>query len=202
MIKVENLTVKYGERVILNNYSYQFEDNKVYCIMGKSGCGKTTLLRAIAGLLKPYRGTVYYNNQKINRQNREIFMMHQHYTNFPWKTCLQNVLFPIELREKIKPEHTETALALLETVGLGGHAAKYPYELSGGMKQRLSLARVLISRPKLLLMDEPLSALDSTTRTRMQDLILAFHREMGNTLIMVTHDPAEADKMKDVIITF
>jgi ABC-type nitrate/sulfonate/bicarbonate transport system ATPase subunit len=200
VIQLENVNLRFGTKVIFDNYNYSFEDNKVYCIMGKSGCGKTTLLRIIAGLLKPNSGSATYNGAKIHKSMPDIFMMHQSYTNFPWKTCFQNVLFPIALHQKVTEEHQKECFKMLDLVGLNGYANKYPYELSGGMKQRLSLARVLMSNPKVILMDEPLSALDSVTRIKMQDLLLAFHQETQNLMIMVTHDLTEAEKMNDVMI--
>jgi NitT/TauT family transport system ATP-binding protein len=200
LIKVNNVSKKFDKKIILNNYSRVFEDNKIYSIIGRSGCGKTTLLRIIAGLIEPDTGSVTYNDGKIDKKMPEIFMMHQHYTNFPWKTCLENVLFPIELKSKVTKEHEMQAVELLKQVGLGENINMYPYELSGGMKQRLSLARILMTKPPVILMDEPMSALDDKTRVKMQDYILELHAETKNTIIMVTHDVDEARKMGDEII--
>lgn len=200
MIELKDVSLKYEDKVIFNNYSFTFESNKVYCIIGKSGCGKTSLLRIISGLEKPKKGTVMYGNKRITRPIKNIFMMHQSYTNFPWKSCLDNVLFPIKLHGKVTGEHREQAVNLLEEVGLGEYLDKYPYELSGGMKQRLALARTLMIKPEVILMDEPLSALDPVTRVGMQNMILRLHRETQNTIIMVTHDHEEAKRMADVII--
>src|SRR5690242_11446938 len=138
MIQLQNITKKYNRKVILNNYSYTFEDNKIYCLIGASGCGKTTLLRIISGLDRADRGKAFYNSKRITRPIKNIFMMNQCYTNFPWKTCLENVLFPIKLFEKVNDEHVQQAEALLKEVGLEEYKNHYPYELSGGMKQRLA----------------------------------------------------------------
>lgn len=200
MINVNGVTVKFGEKTVLNEFSTSFEENKIYCILGRSGCGKSTLLRTIAGLLKPTGGEVQYGGKKITKPNDDIFMMHQSYTNFPWKNCLENVLFPIKLKRKVTNEDQKEALELLVKVGLGEHVDKYPDELSGGMKQRLALARVLMSRPKVILMDEPLSALDDKTRVEMQNLIMGLQKETKNTIIMITHHKGDADKMADQII--
>lgn len=200
MINVNSVTVKFGEKTVLNEFSASFEENKIYCILGRSGCGKSTLLRTIAGLLKPTDGEVQYGGKKITKPNDDIFMMHQSYTNFPWKNCLENVLFPIKLKRKVTNEDQKEALELLVKVGLGEHVDKYPDELSGGMKQRLALARVLMSRPKVILMDEPLSALDDKTRVEMQNLIMGLQKETKNTIIMITHHKGDADKMADQII--
>lgn len=204
MINLNNVTMKFHdkkkEKIILDGYNYTFEDNKIYCIMGKSGCGKSTMLRLIAGLIKPQQGEILYNGTKVHTSNPDIFMMHQNYSNFDWKTSLDNVLLPISLKQKITEEHEELAITMLKTVGLEDAIEKYPYEMSGGMKQRLALARTLIMQPKVILMDEPLSALDPKTRSSMQNLLLDLHYKTKNTIIMVTHDVDEANKMKDVLI--
>jgi len=197
MLIAKDITMKY-DRVIFDGFSYVFEDNKIYCILGKSGIGKTTLLRILAGLQKPDRGIVTFNDKKVTKPNLDIFMMHQQYTNFPWKTCYENVIMPLELKG-IKPDK-ETVLYALENVGLKEYINKYPYELSNGMQQRLALVRTMMCEPKVILMDEPLSALDPKNRSEMQDLILDFQRTTKNTIIMVTHDPDEARKMNNVII--
>lgn len=200
MIKVDNITVKFDNKIVFDSYSNTFEDNKIIGILGSSGCGKSTLLRTIAGLITPSKGQIIFNNSKIKKPNPEIFMMHQTYSNFPWKNCLKNVLFPIQIQEKITSKHEEEAKKILEKVGLEDYIYKYPHELSGGMKQRLALARILMSKPKVVLMDEPLSALDPKTRNDMQNLVLQMHYETKNTIIMVTRDPDEAKKMCDIII--
>jgi ABC-type nitrate/sulfonate/bicarbonate transport system ATPase subunit len=126
-------------------------------------------------------------------------MMHQRYTNFDWLSCLDNVLIA-ERKRKGRRELKNEAIEVLKKVGLGDYLDRYPTELSGGMQQRLALARVLFAKPKVLLMDEPLSALDDTTREKMQQLILDCHKETQNTILMVTHSVDEATKMCDHII--
>jgi len=200
VIQVENLSVSFGSNKILSDLNINFESNKIYCILGKSGTGKTTLLRSIAGLLKPSEGKVLYEGKQITKPIKNIFMMHQNYTNFQWKNCMENVLFPIKLNRKATNEDYIEATKLLVGVGLGDHVKKYPEQLSGGQKQRLSLARVLMSKPEVILMDEPLSALDDKTREEMQDLIMSFQKETKSTIIMITHSKSDADKMADHII--
>ncbi len=202
MIEVKNISKSFDKKIILKNYSYSFEDNKIYCLIGESGCGKTTLLRIISGLDRPDKGEVFYNNTPIKKPSKNIFMMNQSYTNFPWKTCLENVLFPIKLQGQVREEHKKQAIDLLTEVGLEESINHYPYELSGGMKQRLALARTLMIKPEVILMDEPLSALDPSTREKMQDMIIKLHKETQNTIIMITHDHDEAEKMGDIVLKF
>ncbi len=200
MIVLENVTVRYGEKTVLDKFNQSFAENTLHVIIGRSGCGKTTMLRTIAGLIIPSGGRVLYNNNVITKPIRDIFMMHQGYTNYPWKTCLDNILFPIELQGRVTNEQKEEAIELLNKVGLYDYQNKYPYELSGGMKQRLALARTLMSKPPVILMDEPLSALDFNTRSDMQKLVMDLHDNTNNTIIMVTHDLEEANKMGENII--
>lgn len=192
MIQLNNLVVGY-DKPLLNPITATFEDNKVYGILGKSGCGKSTLLRTIAGLNKQMSGSIVKNDASVP------YMMHQRYTNFDWLSCLDNVLIA-ERKRKGRRELKGEAIEVLKKVGLGDYLDRYPTELSGGMQQRLALARVLFAKPKVLLMDEPLSALDDTTRERMQQLILDYHKETQNTILMVTHSVDEAIKMCDHII--
>lgn len=200
VIQVKDLSVSFGDNKVLDNVSLEFVDNKIYCVLGRSGTGKTTLLRSIAGLLKPTDGKITYGDEEITKPNENIFMMHQNYANFPWKDCMENVLFPIKLKRKATKEDYIEATELLFRVGLGDHIEKYPEQLSGGQKQRLSLARVLMSKPEVILMDEPLSALDDKTRVEMQDLIMDLQKETKNIIIMITHSKSDADKMADHII--
>lgn len=192
MITLNNLVVGY-ERPLMKPLNYKFEDGKIYGVLGKSGCGKSSLLRTIARMNKPLGGQV------VNQRKDQIYMMHQKYTNFNWLTCLDNVLIAERNRRKRK-ELRQKAIEVLQKVGLGEYLDRYPTELSGGMQQRLALARVLFVRPSILLMDEPLSALDDITRVKMQQLIMDTHKETGNTIIMVTHSVDEARKMCDQII--
>lgn len=192
MIQLNNLVVGY-DKPLLNPITATFEDNKVYGILGKSGCGKSTLLRTIAGLNKQMSGSIVKNDASVP------YMMHQRYTNFDWLSCLDNVLIA-ERKRKGRRELKDEAIEVLKRVGLGDYLDRYPTELSGGMQQRLALARVLFAKPKVLLMDEPLSALDDTTREKMQQLILDCHKETQNTILMVTHSVDEAIKMCDHII--
>lgn len=192
MITLNNLVVGYN-KPLMKPLNLTFENGHIYGVLGKSGCGKSTLLKTIAKMQKPLSGGVQRND------NDQIYMMHQRYTNFNWLTCLDNVLIA-ERNKKKRKELKPKAISVLQQVGLGEYLDRYPTELSGGMQQRLALARVLFVKPSYLLMDEPLSALDDSTRAKMQQLIMDIHKETNNTIIMVTHSVEEAHKMCDEII--
>lgn len=202
MLCLNNLSVGYSKKSpLLSNLNYSF-DSKIYGIMGRSGKGKTTLLRTIAGLIRPLKGEVKIDNLVVHSPGKNgIYMMHQSYSNFDWWTCLDNLLIADRINHATCDEtrHKE-AITMLEKVGLGEYVSKYPLQLSGGQKQRLALARVLYTKPKVLLMDEPLSALDSDTRSEMQKLVLSQHKEQRSTVLLVTHSESEANVMCDEII--
>lgn len=198
MIQLNDLSIGYNRVPILSGISQTFNNGLIYGILAKSGTGKTTLLKTIAGLLKPVSGEVVIDGTVYRKTDKNpMYMMHQRYSNFGWLTCLQNVL--IAQRDKHLRNECE-ALKVLDNVGLEEYADKWPSQLSGGMQQRLALARTLYVQPKYLLMDEPLSALDDATREKMQKLILEVHRKTNNTILMVTHSQPEAAKMCDYII--
>ena len=201
MIEVKNLYTGYSrDKPLLKGFNYTF-DTKVYGILGQSGCGKTTLLRTIAGLVKPLSGEVVINGEVVTKASKNnVYMMHQNYTSFDWLKCLDNVLIAKKVKGRVNGEDINRAKQILSLVGLEGNEDKFPKQLSGGMRQRLALARTLFMSPEIILMDEPLSALDVNTREIMQDLIIQKHKETNNTIIMVTHSREEAKKMCDVII--
>lgn len=201
MITINNLYTGYEKsKPLLTDFNYVFE-NKIYGILGESGCGKTTLLRTIAGLIKPLSGEIIIDGNKVkNASNNNVYMMHQNYTSFDWLTCIENVVIARKINQKVTNKDYQNAREFIKHVGLEGYEDKYPKQLSGGQRQRLALARTLFANPQTILMDEPLSALDETTRHEMQDLIVALHRGSKNTIIMVTHSKNEAKKMCDVII--
>ena len=205
MIELKNITTGYSKnKPLKKNFTYTFENDKMYGILGESGCGKSTLLKTIAGLIYPLSGEIYVDGKILERADKNnIYMMHQNYTSFDWLTCIDNILITEKIKHKrITDENRKNALRWLDKVGLKDYADKYPTQLSGGMKQRLALARTLYMKPSIILMDEPLSALDEKTRTEMQDLILDIHKETHNTIIMITHSKEEAYKMCDQVLKF
>ena len=204
MIELKKLTIGYTrDTPLISDIDYVFEDNKVYGILGKSGYGKSTLLRTIAGLQKPLSGEVFIDNKQVkNARTSEAYMMFQNYTCFDWLKCLDNVLIAQKVKGSVSDQDVENAKKWLSAVGLGNDLDKYPTQLSGGMKQRLALARTLFMNPKVVLMDEPLSALDEKTRTAMQNLIVEDHKHDKNIVIMITHSHEEAERVCDVVIDF
>lgn len=202
MISLCNLTVGYSRnQPLIEKINLEFGAN-VYGILGQSGKGKTTLLKTIAGLLKPISGSVLINGNLVKTATTSnVFMMHQNYSNFDWLTVLDNLLLVNKIKhQKPNKENIDRAMFMLKSVGLEGSEKLYPAQLSGGMKQRVALARILYIKPEIVLMDEPLSALDERTRRDMQNLIMNQHEEMHNTIIMVTHSSDEARIMCNEII--
>lgn len=199
MITLKNLSIGYGDEPLMTGLNMQFA-NKSYAILGESGCGKSTLLRTICGLQKPLQGEVFINDKLVTGVQKDVFMMHQHYTNYDWLNCLENVMLPAKIRGTYTEDTKEEALIALQQVGLLDKWKSYPFELSGGQKQRLALARTLFLKPKILLMDEPLSALDPVTRATMQELIKKLQHETKATILMITHSEEEAERVCHQII--
>ncbi|TAL75185.1 MAG: ABC transporter ATP-binding protein [Burkholderiaceae bacterium] len=162
-------------------------------LIGPSGCGKSTLLYMIAGFVKPDAGSITFDGKAVQGPGVERGIVFQEYALFPWRTVLGNILYGLQLRPEMSATtRTETARKAIDAVGLAGFEQHYPRQLSGGMKQRVAIARTLACRPDLLLLDEPYGALDALTREDMQDQLLEIWRATGQTIIMVTHDVTEA----------
>ena len=189
MIKLNSLVVGY-DKPLCSEINVLFDNNKIYGIIGESGKGKSTILKTICGFVRPIKGNVFCDSKD------KIYLMNQNYTNFDWMNCYKNVAIARKEESKGEIEY------LLERVGLFQHKEKYPSQLSGGMNQRLALARVLYKNPTHILMDEPLSALDEKTRKEMQSLIAEFKYRNKNTIIMVTHSLEEAKLLCDKIYEF
>ncbi len=176
----------------LNDVSFELEAGRLLTLLGPSGCGKTTLLNIAAGFLAPTSGTVSLGGKPITGPGQERGMVFQQGALFEWLTVAQNVSFGPRMNHKPKAETQELVDDLLHTVGLQGFGDKAVYELSGGMQQRVALARCLANDPEMILMDEPLGALDALTREKMQSLILKLWKDTGKTIILVTHSVEEA----------
>ena len=180
------------ETKVLNNVSFDFKDENITTIIGPSGCGKSTILNLIAGLIKPTRGTII--------KTTNIGYMFQKDNLFEWLNILDNVLIGLKIQKKMTEENIKYAKDLLIKYGLKEFISSYPNELSGGMRQRVSLIRALVTKPKLLLLDEPFSALDSQTRIIVSNDIYKIIKELKIQTILVTHDISEAISLSDQII--
>ena len=184
----------------LENIDLELHGGEFVSIVGTSGCGKSTMLRMIAGLTTPTTGTITVNGEKIAGTSTHRGMVFQQPTLFPWLTVEQNIDFSLRARGLKKADHQEKVERMLRVIGLEAFRSDYPGQLSGGMAQRVSLARTLICEPEILLLDEPLGALDAFTRMNMQDEILSVWRETRQLVVMVTHDVDEAVYMGSRVI--
>lgn len=185
--------------IALEKINIDINPGEFVSLVGPSGCGKSTLLRLITGLDKPNEGELYLDDDKITDPHYERGLVFQNPTLFPWLNVHDNVASGLKAR-KIYNEKKEEVAEFIKLVGLEGFEKSYPHQLSGGMAQRVSLARALVNHPKVLLLDEPLGALDAFTRMQMQDEILKLWEERGTTMILVTHDVDEAIYLSDRII--
>jgi NitT/TauT family transport system ATP-binding protein len=172
---------------------------EIVVFLGPSGCGKSTILKAVAGLLPPTSGEVLVEGHRVAGPGRDRGMVFQQYTSFGWLTVQENVEYGLRLAGVPAAERRKQAEHYLAAVGLANSTRQYPKELSGGMKQRVAIARTLINRPKLLLMDEPFGALDPQTRWDMQGLLIDISHKEDNTILFVTHDVAEAVYLADTV---
>lgn len=207
MIKVENLKKNYGSLEVLKNINLTVEEGEKLVIIGPSGSGKSTLIRCMNYLEEPTAGEVYINDQLMTKKNRGEMarkyssMVFQQFNLYPHMTVLQNLtLAPIKLQKVPKKEAEETAMKYLERVGLADKAGAYPQNLSGGQQQRVAIARAIVNEPEILLLDEPLGALDYKMRKEMQLELKLMHEQLGITFIFVTHDQEEALTMSDKIV--
>ncbi len=187
-----------GELTALRDVSLRVGQGEFVAIVGPSGCGKTTLLRLFGGLIQPEAGRILFNGEPLREPPSEIGMVFQKPALLPWRTVWDNVRLPLQIAGK--PEEPTRLRALLEAVGLAGFEAALPAELSGGMQQRVSLARALIGQPTLLLMDEPFGALDMMLRGEMNRLLLELWERERPTVVFVTHDLHEAVLLADRVI--
>jgi NitT/TauT family transport system ATP-binding protein len=186
---------------VLHDLDFQVLEGELVCIVGPSGCGKSTLLNAVDGLIEVSDGTILVDGHAVERPGPDRAMVFQHDSLFPWRTVLQNVMYGLDLQGKLsRAEKRERAGALVELVGLTGFADHYPHELSGGMRQRVNIARALVMEPQLLLLDEPFAALDAQTREFMQVELLKILARAKTTALFVTHQINEAVFLSNRVI--
>jgi len=203
-IDIDKLTIRLGEGAqafeAVQALDFSIAAGEFVCILGPSGCGKSTLLGALAGHLTPSAGTLRVDGQAVDGPSPQRGMVFQHHTLLPWRSVLDNVAFGLKMQGIGKAERQQRAREFLNLVGLQDFASRWPNQLSGGMQQRAEIARVLINRPRLLLMDEPFGALDAQTRSKMQELLLDIWGRVRTTVVFVTHDIDEALFLADRIL--
>lgn len=189
-----------GDITALEDISFSIASREFLTIVGSSGCGKSTLLRCIGGLLAPSSGTIRIGGQVVVEPDPRIGYVFQKAVLLPWRTVEENVMLPFEIKGSTTASDRESAHDVLELVGLGQYRNHRPTELSGGMQQRVSVARALVTRPSILLMDEPFGALDAQTRDTMNEELLRIWEEFQTTVVFVTHDIGEALFLSDRIV--
>jgi NitT/TauT family transport system ATP-binding protein len=203
VLKLQDITKRYGELLVLDGINFSVGEGEFVSVVGPSGSGKTTLLMTISGLQPPTSGDVVFDGKATPEPHDGMSIVFQDYSRslFPWRRNASNVALGMH-RNKIlsKSERLEHAISLLEQVGLGKFSRSFPWQLSGGMQQRVAIARALVSDPHLLLLDEPLAAVDAQTRAEIQDLILTLAAKRSQATLLVTHDVEEAIYMSDRII--
>ena len=203
IIELKNLSKNFGDNQVLKGIDLNIYENEFLTLLGPSGCGKTTILRIIAGFEEPSHGQVMFNGEdiaKVPAYKREVNTVFQKYALFPFLNVHDNVAFGLNLKKKDKKEIDEKVTKMLALIGLAGFGNRDITSLSGGQQQRVAIARALVNEPKVLLLDEPLAALDAKLRKGMQAELKKIQKEVGITFIFVTHDQEEALSMSDTIV--
>jgi len=204
ILAVDNVLKRFetpdGVLVAVDRVSLTVTPGEFLAVIGPSGCGKSTLFNMVGGLLGGYEGRISVAGETVKGPHPAIGMIFQEESTFPWRTVIDNVAFPLEIAGMAKAERLERARHFVALVGLEGFERRYPAELSGGMRQRVSLARTLASEPKILLMDEPFAALDEQTRLLLGDKVLQIQQELKQTTLLITHNITEAVQLADRIL--
>ncbi|MFL6947192.1 MAG: ABC transporter ATP-binding protein [Xanthobacteraceae bacterium] len=204
ILVVDGITKRFttpdGVLTAVDNVSLTVAPGEFLGVIGPSGCGKSTLFNVIGGLTDGYEGRVSVAGETVSGPHRSIGMVFQEESTFPWRSVIDNVAFPLEIAGLSKAERYEKARHFVDLVGLDGFERRYPAELSGGMRQRVSMARTLASEPKILLMDEPFAALDEQTRLLLGDKVLQSQQQLQQTTLIITHNITEAVQLSDRIL--
>jgi NitT/TauT family transport system ATP-binding protein len=204
ILVVENIVKRFesqdGVLTAVDDVSFNVNPGEFLAVIGPSGCGKSTLFNVIGGLLDGYEGRVRVGVETMHGPHPSIGMIFQEESTFPWRTVIDNVAFPLEIAGLPKAQRLDKAQHFIDLVGLSGFERRYPAELSGGMRQRVSMARTLASEPKILLMDEPFAALDEQTRLLLGDKVLQIQQELKQTTLLITHNLTEAVQLSDRIL--
>jgi NitT/TauT family transport system ATP-binding protein len=203
-LTVERFTKRFdtadGPLLAVDAMSFSVAPGEFLAVIGPSGCGKSTLFNAIGGLVSGYHGRIVVDGQPSSGPNPAIGMVFQEESTFPWRTVLDNVAFPLEIQGVARAERHARARDFISLVGLSGFERRYPAELSGGMRQRVAIARTLAFRPRILLMDEPFASLDEQTRLLLGDKVLQIQQELRQTTLLITHNLTEAVQLADRIL--
>jgi len=189
-----------GPLVAVDRVSLSVRPGEFLAVIGPSGCGKSTLFNIIGGLLDGYHGAVTVGGETVHGPHPAIGMVFQEESTFPWRTLIENVAFPLEIAGMRRKDRFDKARKFIALVGLGGFENRYPAELSGGMRQRVAIARTLASEPKILLMDEPFASLDEQTRLLLGDKVLQIQQDLQQTTLLITHNITEAVQLADRIL--
>src|SRR5262252_4717905 len=204
ILVVDNIVKQFdtpdGPLVALDHVSLSVRPGEFLAVIGPSGCGKSTLFNVIGGLLDGYQGAVTVGGETVHGPHPAIGMVFQEESTFPWRTVIENVAFPLEIAGMRKTDRFDKAKKFIALVGLNGFEKRYPAELSGGMRQRVAIARTLASEPKILLMDEPFASLDEQTRLLLGDKVLQIQQELQQTTLLITHNITEAVQLSDRIL--
>jgi NitT/TauT family transport system ATP-binding protein len=197
---VKQFATPEGPLVAVDHVSLQVRPGEFIAVIGPSGCGKSTLFNIVGGLVDDYQGTVSVAGTRMRGPHPAVGMVFQDESTFPWRSVIDNVAFPLEIAGMRKHERLERARHFISLVGLDGFENRYPAELSGGMRQRVAMARTLASEPKILLMDEPFAALDEQTRLLLGDKVLQIQQELQQTTLIITHNITEAVQLADRVL--
>jgi NitT/TauT family transport system ATP-binding protein len=204
LLEVDHVSKRFATRdgpiTAVDDVSFSVVEGEFVSIIGPSGCGKSTLFNIIGGLVGDYEGRVTVAGEAIAGTHRAIGMVFQEESTFPWRSVLENVAFPLEIAGVAKEERFQRAAEFVSMVGLSGFERRLPSELSGGMRQRVALARTLASRPRILLMDEPFAALDEQTRLLLGDKVLQIQQTLKQTTLLITHNLTEAVQLSDRVL--
>lgn len=202
ILEVEGFSFSYGDAQILKDIDFSTATGEFVCIVGPSGAGKTTFLQCLAGLRQPTTGKVVFKGKQVTEPPAELAVVFQDYSRslMPWLSARQNIALPLKSAGIGRSERNRRALAALKEVGLEAAAELYPWELSGGMQQRVAIARALAYEPSLVIMDEPFASVDAQTRADLEDLTLKIKKDLGITIILVTHDIDEAVYLSDRVL--
>jgi nitrate/nitrite transport system ATP-binding protein len=204
-LEISRLSVRFGAKapLVLNGIDLKVAQGEYIAVIGHSGCGKSTLLNVVAGLLPATLGGVVLEGREVDEPGPDRAVVFQNHSLLPWLTCAENVALAVDRtvgRSMTRAQRRDWTMENLALVRMEAHAQKRPHEISGGMKQRIGIARALAMRPKVLLLDEPFGALDALTRAHLQDQVMAIHARLGTTVMMITHDVDEAVLLSDRIV--